>query len=117
MASVKEWVDKYRRDLQSARDNTQPQKKLKECHLAVESLLKAILVTKGIEPKEIHDTTQLAQNIPRFPDDKRRLLSYLFAVYDRRYPDDLDYARNKSPEDAIESVEELKNWADEQYLQ
>lgn len=116
MASVEEWLEKYESDLQSARDNRQAQKKLKECHLAVESLLKAILVTRGMTPAEIHDTTQLAQDIPHFPSDKRRLLSYLYAVYDRRYPDDLDYARRKSPEDAIESVEELKNWADEHYF-
>lgn len=116
MASVKEWLKKYDHDLQSARDNTQAQKKLKEYHLAIESLLKAILVERGIRPDEIHDTTQLAQDIPRFPKDKRRLLSYLYSVYDRRYPDDLDYARSKSPEGVIESVEELKNWADEQYF-
>jgi len=116
MASVDEWLAKYEHDIQSARENSQPQKKLKECHLAVESLLKAVLVTKGTTPAEIHDTTQLARDIPRFPSDKRRLLSYLYAVYDRRYPDDLDYARKESPEDVIQSVEELKNWADEQYF-
>lgn len=116
MASVEDWMEKYERDLQSARDNTQPRKKLKECHMAVESLLKAILVERGTEPARIHDTIQLAQDVPRFPNEKRRLLSYLYAVYDRRYSDDLDYAQNKSPDEAVEEVEELKNWADKQYL-
>lgn len=117
MASVEAWLDKYERDLQAAKDNTQPEKKLKECHLAVESLLKAILVQQGAKPAKIHDTTQLAQDVPHFPKGKRKLLSYLYSVYDRRYPDDLDYARNTSPKDAIESVEELKNWADKRYFQ
>lgn len=116
MASVDSWLEKYERDLQSARDNTQARKQLKECHLAVESLLKAILVQRGVEPAAIHDTTELAQDVPRFPTEKRRLLSYLYAVYDRRYPDDLDYARTKSPEEVIREVEELKNWADERYF-
>lgn len=116
MASVEDWLEKYERDLQSARDNTQAQKKLKECHLAVESLLKAILVEQGLEPEAIHDTTQFAQDVPQFPTGKRRLLSYLYAVYDRRYPDDLDYARNKPPTEIIREVEELKNWADKRYF-
>mgnify|MGYP000137834539 CR=1 FL=1 len=116
MASVEDWLEKYEQDIQSAQDNTQARKILKECHLAVESLIKAILVERGVRPDEIHDTTQLAQQIPQFPNEKQRLLSYLYAVYDRRYPDDLDYARNKSPEAAIEAVEELKNWADKRYF-
>ncbi|WP_135853332.1 HEPN domain-containing protein [Halorussus salinus] len=116
MASVQEWLDKHERDLRAARDNTQPQKKLKECHLAVESLLKAIIVKRGGVPDEIHNTIQLAQDVPRFPKEKRQLLSYLYSVYDRRYPDDLDYARNTSPKDAIRATEELKNWADQQYF-
>lgn len=117
MASVAEWLEKYEQDIQAARDNTQPEKKLKECHLAVESIVKALLVDQGIEFKPIHDTPRLAKKLPRFPTDKRRLLSYLHSVYDRRYPDDLDYTRNTTPEDAIEQVEELKKWADKHYLQ
>lgn len=92
MASVDEWIEKYKQDIQSAKENTQDHKKLKECHLAAESIIKAILTSKGENFESIHNTTKLAENIHRLPNDKKKLLSYLYSVYDRRYPDDLDYS-------------------------
>lgn len=116
MASVEEWLSKYEKDIQSAQDNTQDEKQLKECHLAVESLIKAILVKEGTDFRQTHNTPQLAEDIPGFPNEKRKLLSYLFSVYDRRYPDDLDYARSLSAEDAIDEVKDLREWAEKTHL-
>lgn len=59
----------------------------------------------------------LADDIQRLPNEKKKLLAYLHAVYERRYPDDLDYSQQMTPEKAINEVEDLKDWADNNYLE
>ena len=48
MATVKEWVRKYEKDIQSAKDNSLNKKKLKECHLVAESIIKAVLTKEEV---------------------------------------------------------------------
>ena len=38
MTTVEDWIEKYKQDIQAAKDNEQDKKKLKECHLAAESI-------------------------------------------------------------------------------
>lgn len=73
MASVDEWKEKYKKDIQSAKDNTQDHKKLKECHLAAESIIKAVLTSKGENFESIHNTTKLADDIQRLPKEKKKI--------------------------------------------
>lgn len=116
MASVQDWIEKYEQDIQAAKDNTIENKKLKECHLASESIIKAILTKQGVDFDKTHNTSRLVEDIQRFPSEKKKLLSYLNSVYKRRYPDDLGYKQTYTAEQAIEEVKDLKDWADNNYL-
>jgi hypothetical protein len=87
-----DWNTYYERSIQAARDNTQDRKALKELHLAVEATLK-----QGLDAHERytvpsgHDTPTYAKRL-NVPAEYRNTISYLEAVYRRRYPNDPGFA-------------------------
>ena|GEM_PF-2419767 len=91
MASVDDWIEMYERYIETAQNTDNPDRnRLEQAHSAAEALLKAVLTARGEEFPRTHDTTRLADDIPRFPDEKRSTLALLHSAYQRRYPDDLD---------------------------
>jgi hypothetical protein len=113
--STDDWVAMYEDSIQASRDNSIDQKALKELHLAVEAILKAALNehTSYTVPNG-HDTPAYAKRL-NVPSQFRHTISYLEAVYRRRYPNDPTFP-TRDPPDVRADVQELRDWLAKRYL-
>lgn len=113
--STQDWEEMYDDSIQASRDNTIDQKALKEVHLAVEAILKAGL---SEHPKyrlpDGHDTPTYAERLD-VPKEFRQTISYLEAVYRRRYPNDPKF-QTRDPADLRSEVQDLRDWIAKRYL-
>jgi HEPN domain-containing protein len=113
--STEDWEAMYRDSIQASRDNTIDQKALKELHLAVEAILKAGLREHSqYRVPDGHDTPTYAKRLD-VPKEYRQTISYLEAVYRRRYPNDPKF-QTRDPVDIRSEVQELRDWIADQFL-
>lgn len=115
LMATDDWEAMYEDSIQASRDNTIDRKALKELHLAVEAILKAALNEHArYTVPDGHDTPTYAQRL-NVPDRFRQTISYLEAVYRRRYPNDPEFP-TRDPADVRTDVQELRDWLAKRYL-